>query len=66
MVDIRIDKVLEAYPVPIEDLSKEDKITIVTELNNEGIFLLKGTVGKVAHSLNISEPTVYKYLQQLK
>ncbi|EMI4303375.1 PAS domain-containing protein [Vibrio vulnificus] len=66
MVDIRIEKVLEAYPVPIEDLSKEDKITIVTELNNEGIFLLKGTVGKVAHSLNISEPTVYKYLQQLK
>lgn len=66
MVDIRIEKVLEAYPVALADLSKEDKITIVTDLNNEGIFLLKGTVGKVAHSLNISEPTVYKYLQQLK
>lgn len=66
MVDMRIDKVLAAYPVALDDLSKEDKITIVTELNNEGIFLLKGTVGKVAHSLNISEPTVYKYLQQVK
>ncbi|WP_372384066.1 transcriptional regulator [Vibrio sp. BS-M-Sm-2] len=66
MVDIRIDKVIEAYPVTLAELSKEDKIAIVTDLNNEGIFLLKGAVGKIANKLNISEPTAYKYLQQLK
>ena len=32
-------------------------------LNDEGIFVLKGSVAEVARRLNVSEPTVYRYLK---
>ncbi|EKA1241440.1 helix-turn-helix domain-containing protein, partial [Salmonella enterica] len=47
-------------------LNAENKSHIISLLNDEGVFLLKGAVTKVAKKLNISEPTVYKYIQKLK
>lgn len=52
--------------IPPERLSSQEKIEIVRELNDLGVFLLKGGVSQVANSLSISEPTVYRYLQKLK
>ncbi len=47
-------------------LSTNDKKNIINELNEEGIFLWKGTIPKTARFLNISESTVYRYLGELK
>jgi len=52
--------------VPTDRLSSNEKINIVKELNEQGVFLLKGGVSQVAAALSISEPTVYRYLQKLK
>ncbi len=66
MINNRIDDIITSFSVPRSELSKSDKQLIVEELNNEGVFLLKGTIPRVAKELNISEPTVYKYLQKVK
>ncbi|OCX43241.1 DNA-binding protein [Campylobacter ornithocola] len=47
-------------------LSTEQKDEIIKKLHSKGIFNIKGSIPIVAKSLNISEPSVYRYLQKLK
>lgn len=61
-----VASVMGRLSIPPERLSSNEKIEIVRELNELGVFLLKGGVSHVANSLRISEPTVYRYLQKLK
>ncbi|WP_408894404.1 transcriptional regulator [Paenibacillus taichungensis] len=61
-----ITSVIGKLKIPPERLSSQEKIEVVRELNELGVFLLKGGVSQVAASLSISEPTVYRYLQKLK
>ena len=66
MVDLKINNVINIENINPESLNAENKSHIISLLNDEGVFLLKGAVTKVAKKLNISEPTVYKYIQKLK
>ena len=50
----------------IARLNQADRVEIVRELENRRLFLLKGAVAAVAHALGISEPSVYRYLQQIR
>ncbi|WP_251417251.1 MULTISPECIES: helix-turn-helix transcriptional regulator [Paenibacillus] len=61
-----ISSVVDKITIPPDRLSPQEKIEIVRELNELGVFLLKGGVSQVAAALSISEPTVYRYLQKLK
>ncbi|WP_055108532.1 helix-turn-helix transcriptional regulator [Paenibacillus ihumii] len=61
-----IANALSKVNLPIDRLSSNEKIEIVKELNEQGVFLLKGGVSQVASALSISEPTVYRYLQKLR
>lgn len=47
-------------------MSTADKLDIIRTLDAQGIFSTKGSVGQVAQELNISEPTVYRYLQKVR
>ncbi|QOR01452.1 helix-turn-helix transcriptional regulator [Campylobacter sp. 2014D-0216] len=47
-------------------LSTEQKDEIIKKLHSKGIFNIKGSISIVAKLLNISEPSVYRYLQKLK
>jgi len=49
-----------------ERMSQDEKIEIIKELNNNGVFLLKGSVSEVASQLKTSEATVYRYLNKIK
>lgn len=44
-------------------LSQELKIDIVRELHQRGLFSIKGAVSKVSDLLNVSEPSIYRYLK---
>lgn len=66
MVDSRISDIIESRATPIEHLTQADKMEIVSQLNDEGVFLLKGAVAKIAKELCLSEPTIYKYVQKVK
>ena len=59
-----IEMVIGKIGVAPERMSPEEKADIVQKLNDEGVFLLKGSVGKVASRLKVSEATVYRYLKQ--
>jgi len=61
-----IEKVLAQQSVPLDRLTAQEKMELVKELNDQGVFLLKGGVMQVAKAFNLSEPTVYRYLQKIK
>ena len=61
-----IDKVLSEFPVTPERMSAEEKIEAVKKLNEHGLFLLKGGLAAVAISMNVSEATIYRYLNKVK
>ncbi|MCH3904411.1 MAG: helix-turn-helix domain-containing protein [Lactobacillus sp.] len=47
-------------------LSPKQKEKLISELHIKGVFSVKGSVQKVAKILRISEPTIYRYLRNLK
>ena len=57
--------VLSKYTVDVARLTKEEKTAIVMELNDAGVFLMKGAVPCVAQQLELSVPTLYRYLKQI-
>ncbi len=42
----------------------DEKIKIVHKLNERGVLTMKGSIPEIARQLNISEPTVYRYLRR--
>lgn len=47
-------------------LSSTQKNDIIQRLYDKGIFNIKGSIAPVAKLLNMSEPSVYRYLQKLR
>jgi predicted transcriptional regulator YheO len=61
-----IRKVAERTGISPDRMSQQEKIDVVRELNNIGIFHLKGSVAQTSSFLKISEPSVYRYLNLIK
>ncbi|MCT4620334.1 MAG: helix-turn-helix transcriptional regulator [Marinisporobacter sp.] len=64
IVDDLIDKIVGN--VNVDDLKRKDKISLIHFMDKKGIFLMKGSIEKVATKLNISKVTVYSYLDEIK
>jgi predicted transcriptional regulator YheO len=47
-------------------MSKEDKLHIIADLKNKGLFLIKGSAKKTAKRLNVSLTTIYKYIEEIR
>lgn len=52
------------YQKPVEELSKDEKIQIVNDLDKKGFFLVKKSTEKLADFLGLSRFTIYNYLKQ--
>ena len=61
-----IDKVLKEIPVSPERMSVEEKIDVVKRSNEHGLFLLKGGLSELAKRMQLSEATIYRYLNKVK
>lgn len=46
-------------------LNKEEKMKILSELKSNNVFSIKGMIKITAKGLCVSEPTLYRYLQEL-
>lgn len=57
-----IDRVIAAAPIH----QKEERIKIVANLYEQGVFLVKGTVKIVADRLNVSKYAIYNYLDEIR
>ena len=61
-----IETIVREAGVSPQRMSQDEKIMIVRKLNEGGVFLLKGAISRVAQKLEVSEPTVYRYLNSIK
>ena len=60
------DEVLKRQTIPPSRMEKSDKIEIVKELDERGLFMVKGAIDLVASRLDISKFTLYGYLEEIK
>ena len=66
LIDTKVSLALADCGCDSKILSAEEKLQLIKKLNEEGIFLLKGSVGQVAEALGLSVPSVYRYIKKLK
>ena len=57
----RIDKSL-----PFSKLSHSEKLDIIRQLYQKGIFSMKGAIKTVGHRLSCSPASMYRYLETVK
>lgn len=50
----------------MESMKRDEKIELIRFMEQKGLFLIKGTVDKVAKRMGISRVTVYSYLDEIK
>lgn len=65
-VRLMLDEVLRRQGIPPSRMGKSDKLEIVKELDDKGLFLVKGAIDLVASQLDISKFTIYGYLDEIK
>ena len=68
MVEKYINECMQNMGVPsyvhAERLKVEEKIRVVKYLQDKGTFKVKGAIALVADKLDVSEPTIYRYLKK--
>lgn len=52
--------------VPTERLNQAEKMDIVRRLEEKGVFMVKGSVSKVAGKLSMSDASMYRYLSKIE
>lgn len=60
-----IETTLSEFSVPVNRMMMEEKKEVVRCLRDKGTFNLKSAVSFVAEKLQVSEPTVYRYLKEI-
>lgn len=60
-----IDQVVAESKIHPSRMSVEEKIEILRILDMKGVFRVKGTMNYISKKLNISEPTLYRYLKEV-
>jgi len=66
LIDDLLEKSIKGIGKPVVNMRKEDKLNIITDLKEKGLFLIRGSAQRVSRELNVSLPTVYKYLEEIK
>ena len=68
MVDKYMKEALNEMGIPsyvlVERLKVDEKIRVVKYLQERGTFKVKGAIALVAKKLDVSEPTIYRYLKK--
>jgi predicted transcriptional regulator YheO len=64
IVDKLIDRIIDKERV--DDMDRNQKLQLVKFMNDKGVFLIKGSVEKVAELLKVSKVTMYSYLDEVK
>jgi predicted transcriptional regulator YheO len=60
------DKIIRKTGKTLSSMGKGDKIEIVRQLEDQGVFLIKGAVNLIAKKLNVSKFTIYNYLDRVR
>ncbi len=66
VTDSVIGAVAASKGIPVDRLTHEEKLDIISALDKKGLFLLKGAVSHVAEVLKSSEASIYRYLAKIQ
>lgn len=58
--------VVQRSTVPVDLMSKEDKLEMMRIFEEKGVFLVKGAIEYIAEVLNVSRFTIYNYLDEIR
>jgi predicted transcriptional regulator YheO len=61
-----VDAEVSLTQKPVAYMQKEDKLQVVTRLEQKGIFAIKNAVDYVAECLGVSNFTIYNYLKEVR
>ena len=61
-----IQEVLSEDGVPVDRLTQAEKIRIVSQLEQRGVFRLRGAVDNVSKALRSSPASIYRYLTRIR
>lgn len=64
IVDQLIQRIVQNSVHPL--MKRQEKVDLIRFMDEKGIFLMKGSVDKVASLLGISKVTVYSYLDEVR
>jgi predicted transcriptional regulator YheO len=62
----KIDAIINEFDVLPSRMTTEEKTNIISELNDCGVFNIRGSVQEVASKLQMSEPSIYRYIKKIK
>jgi predicted transcriptional regulator YheO len=65
LINELLEQALQKIGKPLRYMEKEDKLRIISDLKERGLFLIKGAAKRVSKELNVSLPTIYKYLEEI-
>jgi len=65
LIEEIIVKALESADVPVERMSKTEKKTAVSIMHERGLFVIRGSVERVAARLGVTKFTIYNYLDEI-
>ena len=66
VLDRMIEDAIRSTGKDISELTREEKVALVSRLESKGAFLIRYSVDRIAKSLNLSKYTIYNYLDEIK
>lgn len=65
MINSRIADIIGQFGVAPARMSPEEKMRAARRLKEDGVLSMKGAVAEAASQLNVSVPTIYRYLSKV-
>lgn len=62
----KIDAIINQFDIVPNRMTTEEKTEVIAALNDCGIFNIRGSVQEVATKLQMSEPSIYRYIKKIK
>ena len=66
LLESMLNKTISQYGISPERMQREERLETIRELEKAGFFLLKGGIAAAAKRLDVSEPTIYRYLVEVR
>jgi len=64
LISSRFDYALAKFGIEPERMTSAEKSAVVLDLAELGVFRIKGAVSEISSLLQVSEPTIYRYLKK--
>ncbi|PRY65872.1 putative transcriptional regulator YheO [Glaciihabitans tibetensis] len=60
-----IHQAILAVGVPVDEMKKKHKVSVVIELKDRGFFMLRDAIEMISESLKVTKFTIYNYLNEI-